>query len=372
MTKRYRAGVIGRTGRGNYGHGLDRVYLQMDDVEIVAVADDDPKGLRAAGERLGVSQLYADYREMLRKEQLDIVSVSPRWVAPHLEMALAAAEAGACIFLEKPVVQTLTEADAVIEACEMAEVTIGVAHQGRMHAAVHYGRKLLKEGAIGSLVSVQMRGKEDARGGGEDLMVLGTHIFDTLRFLLGTNPEWVFSHVTMADGCPVTKVDAVDGPEEMGLIAGDHVHALYGFENGVTATFESRRNQSDSSSRFGLQILGTEGIMSVYHGSQQVRIYGAPVWRPDLTAPVRDVSAEAMAEHPLSQGLDSQDLQMAANVAIVRDILKAHEERRQPINSGRDGRWALEMIHGVYASHLQGRRVNLPLASRDHPLHPLA
>ena len=45
MPKRYRAGVIGRTGRGNYGHGLDRVYLEMEEVDIVAVADDDPAGL---------------------------------------------------------------------------------------------------------------------------------------------------------------------------------------------------------------------------------------------------------------------------------------------------------------------------------------
>ena len=97
MTK-YRAGVIGRTGRGNYGHGLDRVYLEMDEVEIVAVADDNPEGLKEAGKRLGTSNLYADYQEMLKKEKFDIVSVCPRWVAPHHDMVLAVAEAGACIF----------------------------------------------------------------------------------------------------------------------------------------------------------------------------------------------------------------------------------------------------------------------------------
>ena len=368
MVKKYRAGVIGRTGRGDYGHGLDRVYLEMDEVEIVAVSDDDPEGLRQAGERLGVSQLYTDYREMLAEERFDIVSVSPRWAAPHLEMVLAVAQAGACIFLEKPVARTLAEADAMIEACRKAGVTMGVGHQGRMHAAVHYGRKLLEKGAIGTVLSAQMRGKEDSRGGAEDLMVLGTHMFDTLRFLLGTNPEWVFSHVSMANGRPVTKADAVEGPDEIGLIAGDHVHALYGFEKGVTATFESRRNQSDSASRFGLQILGTEGIMSVYQTSQQLRIYGAPFWHPGLSAPVRDVTAEAIAALPKDQRQNLNDLQMVANVTIVREVLQAREEGRQPINSGHDGRWAMEMIHGVYASHLQEQRVPLPLANREHPL----
>ena len=368
MTKKYRAGVIGRTGRGNYGHGLDRVYLEMDEVEIVAVADDNPEGLKEAGKRLGVSKLYSDYREMLSSEQFDIVSISPRWVAPHLQMVLAVAEAGACVFLEKPLARTLAEADAMIEACRKAGVTMGVAHQGRMHVAAHYGKELLEKGAIGTVLSAQMRGKEDKRGGGEDMMVLGTHMFDTLRFLLGTNPEWVFAHVSMADGRSVTKTDAVEGPEEMGLIAGDHVHALYGFEHGVTATFESRRNQSESPGRFGLHILGTEGIMSVYQASQQVRIYGAPYWHPHMSAPVRDVTAEAIAALPEDQRQNLNDLQMVANVAIVRHVLQAREEGRQPINSGHDGRWAMEMIHGVYASHLRGQRVPLPLANREHPL----
>ena len=93
MSKKYRAGVIGRTGRGNYGHGLDRVYLEMEEVEIVAVADDNPDGLIEGGKRLGVSKLYADYREMLKKEKFDIVSVAPRWVAPHRDMVLAVAVA---------------------------------------------------------------------------------------------------------------------------------------------------------------------------------------------------------------------------------------------------------------------------------------
>ena len=367
MTKKYRAGVIGRTGRGNYGHGLDRVYLEMDEVEIVAVADDNPEGLKEAGKRLGTSNLYADYREMLEKEKFDIVSVAPRWIAPHHDIVIAVAEAGACVFLEKPMSVTLAEADAMIAACDKAGVTMGIAHQGRMHAAVRYGRKLLQEGAIGTILSAQMRGKEDTRGGGEDLMVLGTHMFDTLRFMLDSDPEWVFAHVSMADGRPITKTDAVDGPEEMGLIAGDHVHALYGFKNGVTATFESRRNQSDSRGRFGLQILGSEGIMSVYNSSQQIRIYEAPFWRPDRDAPLRDVTAEAISELPPNQK-PTIDLQMAANVAIVRDLLKAREEGREPINSGRDGRWALEMIHGVYASHLSGKRTALPLTNREHPL----
>ena len=52
MQKKFRVGVIGRTGRGNYGHGLDTAWLDVPQTEVVAVADDDKSGLAAAAKRL--------------------------------------------------------------------------------------------------------------------------------------------------------------------------------------------------------------------------------------------------------------------------------------------------------------------------------
>ncbi len=369
MNRRYRAGVIGRTGKGNYGHGLDTVYREMDEVDIIAVADDDPDGLREAGVRLGVQNLYTDYREMLRNEWFDIVSICPRWLDQHAAMTLAVAEAGACVFLEKPIARTLSEADAMIEACEKAGVMMGIAHQGRMHAAASHARRLLAEGAIGDILHVRMNGKEDRRGGGEDLMVLGTHLFDMLRFLLGRNPAWVQASVTMDGGRPATLEDAVEGPEELGPIAGDAIYAMYGFGHGVTATFETRRNQSDHPHRYGMWIFGSDGIMTVHTASQQIRIHESPIWHPDDDATVRDVTAEALELDRDSQPAMNR-LQNAANAAIIRDVFQAARNGRRPVNSGYDGRWALEMIHGVYAAHLAASRIALPLENRNHPLLP--
>ena len=70
MSKRYKAGVIGRTGAGDYGHGLETVYRDLEQVALVAVADPDPEGRAAAGERTGAQRLYADYRQMLADEDL--------------------------------------------------------------------------------------------------------------------------------------------------------------------------------------------------------------------------------------------------------------------------------------------------------------
>ena len=65
MAKTYRVAVFGRTGKGNYGHGVDVCWLDHPQTEIVAVADDNDAGRAAAAKRLGVDQTFADYRRML-------------------------------------------------------------------------------------------------------------------------------------------------------------------------------------------------------------------------------------------------------------------------------------------------------------------
>ena len=95
MGKQYKAVLIGHTGQGNYGHGLDMVYSDMPEVDVVAVADPDAEGLAAAAQRTGATRPYADYRDMLDREDFDLVNICPRVVGGHAAMAIAAAEAGA-------------------------------------------------------------------------------------------------------------------------------------------------------------------------------------------------------------------------------------------------------------------------------------
>ena len=82
--RKLRVGVIGHTGRGNYGHGLDTVWLKVPETEIVAVADAHDGGLANAKKKLQVTEGFANYRTMLRKVKPDIVAVCPRH-ADHLE-----------------------------------------------------------------------------------------------------------------------------------------------------------------------------------------------------------------------------------------------------------------------------------------------
>jgi predicted dehydrogenase len=342
--------------------------LGLPNVDFVAVADEDPDGLRAAGVRTGATALYADYREMLEREGLDLVCVCPRWLDCHREMVVACAEAGAHIFCEKSLARTLAEADEMLAVCEEHGVKLAIAHVRRLDPPVVRAREMVQAGAIGGAGTearpycLRGRGKEDARGGGEDLMVLGTHILDLMRYFAG-DVAWAFAHV-IADGHELTPADVVDGAEGIGPLAGDSIVAYYAFGNGVCGTFETRRAQPPAN-RFGLDLYGSEGIIAVRSGG--VYYLPRPVLSPTEGATWEEITPPPETK-PDGTPFSAEELRYRPMQRMVEDLLAAVEEGREHISSGYDGRASLEMILSVYESQRTGARVPFPMQNREHPL----
>ncbi|HEX5442431.1 MAG TPA: Gfo/Idh/MocA family oxidoreductase, partial [Pirellulales bacterium] len=82
----YRIGVIGRTGRGDYGHAMDEAFWHLPNCQIVAVSDDDKTGLAATAKKLNVDRTFTDYRQMLDQARPDIVVIGQRWLDQHRDM----------------------------------------------------------------------------------------------------------------------------------------------------------------------------------------------------------------------------------------------------------------------------------------------
>ena len=90
-SRKYRACVIGHTGRGGYGHGLDTCFQGIPEIKIAAVADPVSEACQKTARTVGAGRTYADWREMLEREKPDLVSIGPRWVEDRVEMLSAAA-----------------------------------------------------------------------------------------------------------------------------------------------------------------------------------------------------------------------------------------------------------------------------------------
>ena len=366
-SRKYRVAVIGRTGRGNYGHGLDVVWNDIKQAQVVAVADEDAKGRGEAAKRLKAERTYADYREMLEKERPDIVSVAPRWIDCHRDMVLACAEVGAHVFLEKPLCRTLREADQMIAALEKKNLKLAIAHQRRYSPTAQRIKEIVDDGRLGDLLELRGRGKEDKRGSGFDLMCLGTHTMDLMRLFAG-DPLWCFAEVRQ-NGKWVTKKDVVEGREGYGPVAGDEINAMYRFGGHAVGHFCSHLARHGIGERWGLQLYGSKGMITIGQGGKVPRtswFIDDATWQPGRSkARWQQITSAGLGRPEPIKDVESIS---RGNRLIALDLIRSIETDTQPKGNMYDGRGALEMIMAVYESQRTKGPVPLPLKSRDHPL----
>jgi predicted dehydrogenase len=359
--------VIGHTGRGNYGHGLDTVWLQIPETEITGVADANTDGLDKAMQRLNVGRGFEDYHKMLKTIRPDIVAVCPRHPDQHRDMTLAAIGAGAKgIYIEKPFCRSPAEADEIISACEGNNVKLAVAHRNRYHPTLQAIDKLLAEGRIGKLLEIRGRGKGDRRGGSEDLWVLGAHVLNLIHYFAGKPTSC--SAVLRQDGRRVTKADVRDGNEALGPLAGNEVHARYETQHGTVAYFDSIANDGTQNAGFGLQMIGSEGIVDINCDRHPLAylVPGNPFRPTDNPRPWIPISSAGPGKPEPRHDLKET---VTHHLGPCRDLIDAIHIDRQPLCSVYEGAMTVEMICAVFASHRQdSKAVSFPLEERNNSL----
>jgi predicted dehydrogenase len=356
---KYRAAVIGHTGHGDYGHGLDVIFNDRANIEVAAIADPDDAGRAKARERCNASREYRDYRELLAKERPQLVSVGMRWTDPHHAICKAALEGGAHLFVEKPFTTTLAEADDLLALAQRRNLKIAVAHQMHLAPGIVALKSKLADGRIGELLQIRAHGKQDARAGGEDMVVLGTHLFDLMRLFAG-DPLWCTAHI-LQQGREINAADAREATEKIGPVLGDEIEAQFAFPNGVHGTFTSRARNRETAGHWGIELIGSKGAARILADlAARIFIRKAPAWSDAGTKIEWEPldPALAAAEEPSGRG----------NSRLVDDWLGAIESNREPACSGLAAMKAVEMVMAVYQAGLSGGRVSFPLKQRQHPL----
>ena len=345
---------------------MDRLFLGRTDVEVVAVSDPVEAGRKKVQKLYPEAQGFANYRQLLAETSPDLVVVAPRWTDQHYAMAKAALEAGAHVWLEKPMTQTLAEADELLNIARRKGLRIAVAHQMMMDPNIQILRPALRDGdgLIGALQEIHVFGKMDARAGAEDLLVLGTHLFDMVRWF-GGDPVWCTAHVT-EKGEPITRAHARKAlRENLGPIAGDQIHAQILLDTGVFVHYTSRAGLKDLTGGWGFELRGKTAAVRVYldhpthifvrerkRGQREIRHRW---WRwPD-----RD------AAYPDYAGGEAMD---RFNRLLIDNWLRGIDRGEDPLCSGERAMKSLEILHGILLAGLRRERVSFPLEDRGHPL----
>ena len=324
-------------------------------VALGALADTHPDARREFGDFFGIPEdkRYADYREMLDVERPDFVDVCS-WHQQHAEMVIAAAaRRPRAILCQKPMAVDLGEADAMLTACERNGVKLVIAFQRPHHATWLAARDLIRSGAIGTVLQVQM---DD----GGNLLNTNSHNIRLALFLMDEPAvAWVMGAVERT----------TDGVER-GLPAEDACLGLVGLANGATILIQGNLVKGLGQ---GCRVIGSDGMMELdttRPPDDQIPS-DAPMYMPEGPSARynteigiaryigRDTNGWVSVEAPWH---DAWAHQCQEAIDWVEDRVA------EPISRGERGRAVQEVMMALYESARKKQRVYLPLKTRVNPL----
>ncbi|TVZ04958.1 gfo/Idh/MocA family oxidoreductase [Trebonia kvetii] len=334
-------------GFGIIGAGIiaaihaDAIEL-LPDARLIAVTD-VAAGAAAAFAAARGCAAEPSVDDLLARNDVDVVCVCVP-SGQHAEVGIRAAKAGKHLVIEKPIDVTLEAADRLLAAAREAGVALTVVSQHRFDPGVIALKRLIDDGALGTLVlgeastkwyrtqeyydSAPWRGTWALDGGA--LLNQGIHYVDLLRWCMG----------------PVIEVTAVCTTQTHEIEVEDTSLAVVRFASGAVGTIGATTAAYPGFPQ-RLEITGTQGTVTIEDGR---------LARAALREPV-DTGSAAGSAPPAAA--DPGGLDATIHAAQLADLLAAAAEGREPAVSGQDGRDALEIVRAVYESSRTGRPVRL-------------
>ena len=318
---RIRTAVI---GVGHFGRYHAEKYAKLPRSELIGVADADPGRAREVARKLGV-EAFADYREMFGR--VDAVSV----VVPthlHCEVALACLAAGLHVLVEKPITETLDQADRLIAAAGQRRLVLQVGHLQRFLLQRLGADAVIKDPLyIESVRIAPYKPRGTDVGVTLDLMI---HDIDMVLALVRS---------------PVTSVDAVGAP--VVSPTEDIANTRLRFANGCVANITASRVSLKTERK--MRIFQRDAYVSLDLHNRKLVVMkkgSGKAWFPGLPPIDRD-------ERKFGEGDDLE--------AELASFLDAVATGRPPLVTGEDGRRALETaIHITAALNESLERVARP------------
>ncbi len=185
-----RVGVI---GTGAMGQNHLRIYSEMEGVELAGISDIDQKRVEFMATQFK-TKAFTDYKKMFL-EGLDAVSV----VVPtklHKQVALDALDAGMQVLVEKPIADTIENAEMIIEAAKKARKVLMIGHIERFNPAVIRLKEIINSGILGKIVSISTKRVGPYNPRIRDVGVildLGVHDIDIISYLYGKKINSVYA-----------------------------------------------------------------------------------------------------------------------------------------------------------------------------------
>lgn len=300
-----RVGVI---GAGAMGQNHIRTYQKIHGAELAGIADVDQKRLDVLSKDFGVPG-FLDYNELL-KQDLDAVSV----VVPttmHKKVALDVISAGTNLLVEKPIADTVENAETIIKAACDENIKLMIGHIERFNPAVIKIKEIIESGSLGKVVSISTRRVGPYNPRIRDVGVIldiGVHDIDIISYLYD-------AHVSEVYAIASNKIHPFE----------DHASILLRYENDRAGVVETNWLTPHKTRNF--TVIGTEGVAYGDYMEQKVMIHDKE-W-------VKEAKVEK--KEPLLNELES--------------FLKICANGHKPVVTGEDGMHALRVAKASIESY---------------------
>jgi predicted dehydrogenase len=328
-------------GAGLFGERHAQAYSRHHAVDFIAVCDLNKERARLVAERYGAASHTNDYRSVLDNPNVTAVSIAtPDHL--HKEVAVAAAQAGKHILVEKPLATTVPEAEAIIQAADSSGVKLMVDFHNRVNPPMVNANAAIRGGEIGDPAYVYARlsnttevPTEMLRWASQSsaLWFLASHMFDLVRWMLDDEAMRVYA---------VTRSGILHG---LGIQAPDFHVATVEFRRGAVAVFEHAwilpRTQPTVKD-LKLEILGSRGAIYVdsSHNRGMELYSGARAAYPDLLAPPTGSHLTGFVLDSIVHFIDAVTLDRpvlasgADGLAVTRVLCAIQDsaERGQPVD----------------------------------------
>ncbi len=251
---------FGIIGTGVWGETHLMAYSTHPGARLACICDLDEELVRSRAAEYSAESFTTDYAELLARDDIDAVSiVTPDFL--HREIAIAAAEAGKHILIEKPMATTAEECRAMIDAANAAGVRLMVDFHNRWNPAMWNMRQAIEAGDIGEPQMLSLRlndtiyvPTEMLSWGGHSTVVwfLGSHSVDLVRWFFDDEVKRVYSVARSR----VLKERGIDTP--------DFFHTVLELHGGGVAHIENcwiMSEQYPSVADFKVELIGAEGTM---------------------------------------------------------------------------------------------------------------
>jgi predicted dehydrogenase len=271
----------------------------MEGIRLAAICDSDKQRL-ADVSRGNPAHAYTDYAEMLRRETLDamVIAVPARM---HVELGLAAIEAGCAVLVEKPLATSLSEARKLAEVAARAGVALMPGHIERFNPALQELACRVQAGEIGRVLQLTARRMGAIRVPPSDVNVVhdsALHDIDAMRLVLGTEVVQVY-----AQGQAGVLTSAEDG-----------ISALMNFEpvQGRAASGSLEVNWFSPRRLRDLAVLGEKGLFVLDYALQTLERHTPP---PERAGPVQGWSPSAA-----TPGADIENLYIEPREPLQQEL----------------------------------------------------